>query len=79
VLGWSQTNDLETAIENTAQTSVEINTKLTQMGIDEIVADPALKAHSLKMGESLFGDNCAVCHGNDAQGGDGYPNLTDKV
>src|SRR5262249_28782148 len=24
----------------------------------------------------LFGDNCAVCHGRDAKGGKGFPNLT---
>jgi cytochrome c oxidase cbb3-type subunit 3 len=27
-------------------------------------------------GRTLFGDNCAACHGRDAQGGKGFPNLT---
>ena len=27
-------------------------------------------------GRTLFGDNCAVCHGRDAKGGTGFPNLT---
>jgi cytochrome c oxidase cbb3-type subunit 3 len=27
-------------------------------------------------GRSLFGDNCAACHGADAKGGPGFPNLT---
>jgi len=27
-------------------------------------------------GRTLFGDNCAACHGRDAEGGKGFPNLT---
>ena len=27
-------------------------------------------------GRTLFGDNCAACHGLDAKGGKGFPNLT---
>ena len=27
-------------------------------------------------GHTLFGDNCAACHGVDAKGGKGFPNLT---
>jgi cytochrome c oxidase cbb3-type subunit 3 len=29
------------------------------------------------MGGRLFANNCSTCHGSDARGGDGYPNLTD--
>jgi cytochrome c oxidase cbb3-type subunit 3 len=32
----------------------------------------------MKMGYRLFLNNCAVCHGADASGNLGYPNLTDK-
>jgi cytochrome c oxidase cbb3-type subunit 3 len=32
---------------------------------------------ALDMGARLFANNCATCHGSDAQGGAGYPNLTD--
>ena len=28
-------------------------------------------------GRTLFGDNCAACHGGNATGGNGYPDLTD--
>jgi cytochrome c oxidase cbb3-type subunit 3 len=28
-------------------------------------------------GQSVFGDNCAACHGSAAQGSPGYPNLAD--
>ena len=33
---------------------------------------------ALKMGGRLFASNCSVCHGSDAKGAFGFPNLTDK-
>lgn len=33
---------------------------------------------ALKMGSRLFLQNCAVCHGSNAAGATGYPNLTDN-
>ncbi|MNN25903.1 Cbb3-type cytochrome c oxidase subunit CcoP2 [compost metagenome] len=30
------------------------------------------------MGSRLFASNCSVCHGSDAKGAYGFPNLTDK-
>ncbi len=42
----------------------------------QIEADPALMTAVRDTGRTLFGDNCAVCHGLDAKGGKGFPNLT---
>jgi len=41
-----------------------------------IQADPQLMTVVRQTGRTLFGDNCAACHGFNAQGGKGYPNLT---
>ncbi|RXF70908.1 cytochrome-c oxidase, cbb3-type subunit III [Hansschlegelia zhihuaiae] len=41
-----------------------------------IRADPNLMGLVRETGRPLFGDNCAVCHGTDAKGGPGFPNLT---
>ena len=41
--------------------------------IEEIASDPAVR----KMGMRMFGNNCAQCHGADAKGSYGFPNLTD--
>jgi cytochrome c oxidase cbb3-type subunit 3 len=41
--------------------------------IDVVAADP--KAHAI--GERLFMTYCSQCHGSDARGNKGYPNLTD--
>lgn len=44
-----------------------------------IQADPALMKHVRETGHALFGDNCAACHGIDAKGGPGFPNLKDHA
>lgn len=40
-----------------------------------ILADAKLMTRVRQTGATLFGDNCAVCHGLDARGGKGYPDL----
>jgi cytochrome c oxidase cbb3-type subunit 3 len=42
----------------------------------QIRNDPALMRAVRETGRTLFGDNCAACHGRHATGGKGYPNLT---
>lgn len=41
----------------------------------DIQADPVLMTAVRQTGRTLFGDNCAVCHGLNAKGGHGFPNL----
>ncbi len=47
--------------------------KFASMPIEEVAKDP----QALKMGGRLFASNCSVCHGSDAKGAYGFPNLTD--
>ena len=42
----------------------------------DIQANSRLMTTVRQTGRTLFGDNCAVCHGTDAKGGRGFPNLT---
>ena len=42
----------------------------------EIERDPRLMAAVRETGRALFGDNCSVCHGRDAKGSRGFPDLT---
>ena len=37
----------------------------------------AKDAQAMAIGERLFINNCAQCHGSDARGSKGFPNLTD--
>jgi cytochrome c oxidase cbb3-type subunit 3 len=41
-----------------------------------IQGDPQLMEYVRESGRTLFGDNCAACHGRAAQGGKGFPTLT---
>lgn len=41
-----------------------------------IQSDPHLMEIVRETGHTLFGNNCAACHGVDAKGGPGFPNLT---
>ena len=36
---------------------------LMSASLEQIEADPDLQAHALAVGQSVFGDNCASCHG----------------
>ena len=49
--------------------------KFAAMPVEEVAADPL----ALKMGGRLFASNCAVCHGSDAKGAFGFPNLADTT
>jgi cytochrome c oxidase cbb3-type subunit III len=43
----------------------------------DIEKDPALLALARARGKTVFGDNCAPCHGSGATGSKGFPNLND--
>ncbi|RUO44164.1 cytochrome-c oxidase, cbb3-type subunit III [Aliidiomarina taiwanensis] len=45
------------------------------LSIEEIAAEP----EAVQIGQRLFLQNCAQCHGSDARGSQGFPNLTDGV
>jgi cytochrome c oxidase cbb3-type subunit 3 len=50
--------------------------KIRSQGFAAIQADPHLMEIVRETGHTLFGDNCAACHGVTAMGGPGFPNLT---
>ena len=41
-------------------------------------SEPARDPRAVAIGERLFANNCATCHGADARGSKGFPNLTDQ-
>ncbi len=43
--------------------------------LPEVAADP----EAIKVGQNLFLQNCSQCHGSDARGQQGFPNLTDQA
>lgn len=53
---------------------IDAQVKLLAPYVDKLAADP----EALKAGNRLFLQNCALCHGSNAKGAVGYPNLTDN-
>ncbi|OYY81239.1 MAG: cytochrome-c oxidase, cbb3-type subunit III, partial [Methylophilales bacterium 16-45-9] len=48
--------------------------KFAAMPVEELATNPEAQA----IGERMFMNNCAQCHGSDAHGSRGFPNLTDS-
>ncbi len=53
--------------------------QLQRATLEQIEKDPQMQAYAFAVGQSIFGDNCAVCHGQGGLGGKGYPNLREGV
>jgi len=53
--------------------------QLKDASVEDIEKTPALQQYAMQVGQSVFGDNCATCHGAGGGGGKGYPNLRDDV
>ena len=52
--------------------------RIRDMSFKDIQADPELMKIVRQTGHTMFGDNCAVCHGLKATGGPGFPDLVDS-
>lgn len=59
-----------------ADLQTKIDDKIAELSpaIEKLAQDPG----ALKVGSRLFLQNCSVCHGSNAKGATGYPNLTDN-
>ena len=53
--------------------------QLRTASLEQIERDPKLQAYAQQVGQSVFGDNCATCHGIGGTGSKGYANLRDDV
>ncbi len=73
VLGWTQLTQYEERVADAEARFGAIRAAYLEKPVEEIASDPALR----KMGQRMFGNNCAQCHGADAKGSYGFPNLTD--
>lgn len=72
-LGWSSVGQYEAEVEKANLAEAPLYAKFVAMAPEQVARDPG--AHAI--GERLFMNNCAQCHGSDARGSKGFPNLTD--
>jgi cytochrome c oxidase cbb3-type subunit 3 len=74
MLGWSQQGQYEAEMQAAAATYEPIYENFAAMDFIELSQNEEAQA----LGRSLFASYCTTCHGSDARGAPGYPNLTDS-
>jgi cytochrome c oxidase cbb3-type subunit 3 len=79
VLGVDQRERVAKDLAAAAARRADAMAKINALSFSEIQADPALMQFVRDSGRMMFGDNCAVCHGVNGQGGPGFPDLTDQA
>ena len=72
-LGWSSEKEYRQEVADMDATVGPMFARFRQQDIASLSADP----EALRIGERLFANYCATCHGSDARGARGYPNLRD--
>jgi cytochrome c oxidase cbb3-type subunit 3 len=72
-LGWSQQGQYEAEVQKANAELEPLYAKFMTMKPEEMAADAA----AMGIGERLFMNNCAQCHGSDARGSKSFPNLAD--
>ena len=73
-LGWTSKNQYENEVKVAHDTYGPVYAKFGQMPVEQVAKDPQAQ----RIGKNLFDTYCIQCHGSDAQGSRGFPNLTDK-
>ena len=73
-LGWTSQNEYDQEIAPANKALEPIYAAFDAQAAEQLAGDPKAMA----VGERLFMNNCSQCHGSDARGSKGFPNLTDK-
>ena len=74
ILGYSTDGALMESMTTANDELKPVYAKYMKMDIEQVAADPKAR----EMGQRLFLNSCAQCHGSDAGGSKGFPNLTDR-
>ena len=72
-LGWTSVGEHEAEVRASREAMVPVYARYAAASADILIADPA----AMGIGERLYVNHCAACHGSDARGSKGFPNLTD--
>lgn len=71
---WTSTDQYKTERAKIDAATAPLYARFSAMSMEEVAREP----EALGMGQRLFLNNCAQCHGSDARGSKGFPNLTDS-
>src|SRR5512141_657171 len=72
-LGWTSAGEVRADLAENNRKLEAVFSVFRDRPIEDLQKDPK----ALNPGHNVFANNCAVCHGSDARGAKGYPNLTD--
>lgn len=72
-LNWSSTGQFQREVERGNAQEAPIYAAFAGKTTEQLAKDP----QAMAIGDRLFMNNCAQCHGSDARGSTGFPNLTD--
>jgi cytochrome c oxidase cbb3-type subunit 3 len=73
-LAWTSVGQYEAEVAKANKELEPLYAKFAAMPPEEVAKDP----QAMAIGDRLFMNNCAQCHGSDARGSKGFPNLTDN-
>lgn len=73
ILGWSQLGQYDDEVVASTEKLEGVYAAFRGQSLEELSANPA----ALSIGRNTFLNVCAACHGSDARGAKGFPNLTD--
>ena len=72
-LNWTSQNQYEKEMAKANEQYGQIYAKFANMPIEEVAKD----SQAQRIGKNMFDTYCIQCHGSDAKGSRGFPNLTD--
>ena len=72
-LGWTSVEEHAQEMAQGEKDVAPLYAKFASMRPEDVSRDP----QAMAIGERLFMNNCSQCHGSDARGSKGFPNLTD--
>ena len=72
-LKWSSADQHQTETDKAVAAMAPVYAKYVSMSAEDLSKD----AKAMGIGERLFLNNCAACHGSDGRGSKGFPNLAD--
>jgi cytochrome c oxidase cbb3-type subunit 3 len=75
LLGLDDRTELTESVKQATTDRATWTDQIATRSFAEIEAEPRLMTAVRQTGPTLFGDNCAACHGRDAKGVKGFPDL----
>ncbi|OUM00943.1 cytochrome-c oxidase, cbb3-type subunit III [Variovorax sp. JS1663] len=73
-LAWSTRDEYGKDVANARRQLEPVYAAYASMPVERVAGAP----EAMAIGEKLFLNNCAQCHGSDARGSKGFPNLADR-